>query len=299
MKKSKIKLLFSFLIICCFIYRYWYLNSYHKSKYNIKENEFIIKIIKINYKNDEVVVEGKGKEKILINYKGDFKYKLGDKIKIRGVLKEPSVNTNFNLFNYKKYLLSKKINYIITAEEVELIEENKNIFYKGKNKIMNKLNGNIYLNAFILGDNWYIDEKVKKSYQLNGISHLFSVSGMHVGFIALILTSIFKKFKWYEIFLVLGLVFYSFFTNFLPSIMRSVIFFSLCLIKKKRKWEISTFCLFLTMTVFFLFYNPFYIYNIGFIYSFVISGSLIYFSDKLKEKNYFKSLFKISLFSGS
>ena len=297
MKKLKTKLLFSLLIIGCFVYCYWYLNSFHKSKYDIKENEFIVKIIKINYKDDKVVIEGKGKEKILINYKNKFEYQLGDKIKVRGVLSEPSVNTNFNLFNYKKYLLSKKISYILTAEEVELIEKNKNIFYKVKNKIMNKLNGNIYLNAFILGDNGYIDEKVKKSYQLNGISHLFSVSGMHVGFIVLILTAIFKKFKWYEIFLVLGLLFYSFLPNFLPSIMRSVIFFCLCLIKKERKWEISTFYLFLVMTVFFLFYNPFYIYNIGFIYSFVISGSLIYFSDKLKEKNYFKSLFKISLFS--
>lgn len=295
LKKLKIKLLFSILIVCCFVY--CYLNSFQKSKYDIKESEFIIKVTKINYKDDRVVIEGKGKEKLLINYKGDFKYELGDKIIVHGVLNEPSVNTNFNLFNYKKYLLSKKIYYILNAEEVKLLEKNKNIFYKIKNKIINKLNGNVYLNGFILGDNSYIDEEVKKSYQLNGISHLFSVSGMHVGFIVLILTAALKKFKWYQIILILGLLFYSFLTNFLPSIMRSVIFFSLCLIKKKRKWNISTFCLFMIMTMFFLFYNPFYIYNIGFIYSFVISGSLIHFSDKLKEKNYFKSLFKISFFS--
>ena len=297
MKKLKPKLLFSCLVIICFIYCYWYLNNCHKSKYNLSEKEFIVKIASINYKDDKVVVEGEGKEKILINYKGDFNYQLGDKIKVYGSLKEPSTNTNFNLFSYKKYLLSKRINYILTCEKIEIIEKNKNIFYKIKNKILNKLNGNVYLNAFILGDNGYIDEKIKKSYQSNGVSHLFSVSGMHVGFIVLVLTAVFKKFKWYEVILVLGLLFYSFLTNFLPSIMRSVIFFILCLIKKKRKWSIDTFHLFLIMTIFFLFYNPFYIYNIGFIYSFVISGSLIYFSDKLKEKNYFKSLFKISLFS--
>ena len=297
LKKLKTKLLFSFLIISCVVYCYWYLNSYHESKYELSESEFIVKIIKINHKDGKVIIEGKGKEKILINYKGKFEGLLGDKIKVHGVLNEPSPNTNFNLFNYKKYLLSKKINYILTAEKVEILRKNNNIFYKLKNKIINRLNGNVYLNAFILGDNSYIDDKVKKSYQLNGISHLFSVSGMHVSFIVLILTILLKKFKWYEVLLVIGLLFYSFLTNFLPSIMRSVIFFCLCLVKNKRKWSINTFYLFLIMTMCFLFYNPYYIYNIGFIYSFVISGSLIFFSNKLKGRNYFKSLFKISIFS--
>lgn len=297
LKKLKTKLLFSFLIISCIIYCYWHLNSYHESKYKLSENEFVVKVIKINHKDDKVIIEGKGKEKILINYKGKFEGQLGDKIKVHGVLNEPSSNTNFNLFNYKKYLLSKKINYILTAEEVEILRKNNNIFYKLKNKIVNKLNGNVYLNAFILGDNSYIDDKVKTSYQLNGISHLFSVSGMHVSFIVLILTILLKKIKWHEVLLVIGLLFYSFLTNFLPSIMRSVMFFCLCLVKNKRKWSINTFYLFLIMTMCFLFYNPYYIYNIGFIYSFVISGSLIFFSNNLKEKKYFKSLFKISIFS--
>ena len=297
MNKLKIKLLFSAFIISCFIYCCWYLNNEHKSKYDLSETEFIIKIIKINYKEDKVVIEGKGKEKILINYEDKFDYQLGDRIKVYGELKEPSSNTNFNLFSYKKYLLSKRINYILKAERIEIVKKNTNIFYTIKNKIIDKLKGNVYLNAFILGDNGYIDDKVKKSYQLNGISHLFSVSGMHVSFIVLMLTFILKKFKWYEILLALGLLFYSFLTNFMPSIMRSVIFFILCLVKKKRKWNIKTFYLFLIMTSCFLFYNSFYIYSIGFIYSFVISGALIYFSDTLKEKNYFKSLFKISVFS--
>lgn len=259
--------------------------------------DFIIKITKINYKENKVVIEGVGKEKLLINYEGDFNYKLGDKVSIKGTLKEPSSNTNFNLYSYKKYLLNKRIFLVLDAEKIELIEKNRNVLYKIKNKIHNRLLGSAYLNAFILGDNSYIDDNVKKSYQINGISHLFAVSGMHVSFIVLILTFCLKKFKWYELAMVLMLLLYAFLTNFLPSIMRSVIFFILCLLKNKFKWKISTFNLFLIMTIFFLFYNPYYIYNIGFIYSFTISGFLIYFSDKLKEKKYFKSLIKISLLS--
>ena len=297
MTKLKTTLLFSILIICCFIYCFCYINSDRKSKYELSCMDFIIKITKINYKENKVVIEGVGKEKLLINYEGDFNYKLGDKVSIKGTLKEPSSNTNFNLYSYKKYLLSKRIFLVLDAEKIELIEKNRNVLYEIKNKIHNRLLGSAYLNAFILGDNSYIDDNVKKSYQINGISHLFAVSGMHVSFIILILTFCLKKFKRYELAMVLMLLLYAFLTNFLPSIMRSVIFFILCLLKNKFKWKISTFNLFLIMTIFFLFYNPYYIYNIGFIYSFTISGFLIYFSDKLKEKKYFKSLIKISLLS--
>lgn len=297
LKKLKIKLLLSFLIVSCFLYCYYFLNINVASKYKLSDNEFIVKVIKINYKDNKTVIEGKGKEKVLINYKGEFKYQLGDKIKIIGHLREPSVNTNFNLFNYKHYLLSKKINYIVDATEVELVKKNNNIFYKIKNLIRNRLGENTYLNAFILGDNSYISSDVKNSYQLNGISHLFAVSGMHVSFIVGLLTFLFKNIKGNKLVVVIMLIFYAFLTNFSPSIMRSIIFFILCLIKSNCKWKIKTFELFLIMTISFLFVNPYYLYNIGFIYSFTISGFLIYFSDKLKGKNYFNSLIKISFIS--
>ena len=40
-----------------------------------------------------------------------------DKIKVTGVLKEPSTNNIFNNFNYKKYLYNKKIYYIILLKK--------------------------------------------------------------------------------------------------------------------------------------------------------------------------------------
>lgn len=265
------------------------------SKYKLSDNEFLVKIIKISYQEDKVVIEGRGKEKLLINYYSDFNYKLGDIIKVNGSLKEPTINTNFNLFNYKNYLYSKKIIYIVECTNMELVKKNKNIFYEIKNIIRDKLGENAYLNAFILGDSNYILDDVKTSYQINGISHLFAVSGMHVSFIVGVLTFLLKKIKVHNLIIIIILLFYAFLTNFSPSIMRSVIFFILCLIKNKLKWEIDTFYLFLTMTSIFLFINPYYLYSTGFIYSFTISGFLIYFSSKLKEKNYFRGLFKISL----
>ena len=46
-----------------------------------------------------------------------------------------------------------------------------------------------------------------------------------------------------------------------------------------------------------LIYNPYYVYDVGFCFSFSISFSLILFQDKLKEKSFFKTSFLISLIS--
>ena len=39
---------------------------------------------------------------------------------------------------------------------------------------------NPYLYTFILGDNSKLNSDIKGIFQSNGISHLFSISGMHV-----------------------------------------------------------------------------------------------------------------------
>ena len=41
------------------------------------------------------------------------KYQVGDKIKVKGDKTIPNGETNFYLFNYQHYLLSKKIYYVM------------------------------------------------------------------------------------------------------------------------------------------------------------------------------------------
>lgn len=173
-----------FLIIITFIYCLIFLNINHSTKYNIGDNIFIGIIQEIKLDDNKLQITIKAKEMLLVNYyineEKDFNYELGDIIKVIGELSFPNNNDNFNLFNYQKYLCSKKINYIVTAKEINVIEKSQNIFYKLKNQILNKvesMDNRDYLKAFILGDTSEIDDQVKSSYQTNGISHLFSGSG--------------------------------------------------------------------------------------------------------------------------
>lgn len=75
--------------------------------------------------DDYAKIELNAKEKVLVTINDKIDFKLGEKIKITGPLQIPSNNTIFNLFNYKKYLLSKKIKYTITPNSIEKIDDTK------------------------------------------------------------------------------------------------------------------------------------------------------------------------------
>ena len=54
---------------------------------------------------------------------------------------------------------------------------------------------NKYLKTFLLGDKSNLSTKVMSSYQENGISHLFAISGTHINILITILYAILKKLK--------------------------------------------------------------------------------------------------------
>ena len=160
------------------------------SKYK-NETTFKIKIINFKIDGNLLNIQGKGKENIIINYYIKTKkekdkltriLKLGDIVEVKGVLQKLKNNSNFYLFNYKKYLLSKKIKWIIKADKIKFIKHNTNILYIIKNKIVNRIESiknNDYIYLFILGQN-NLDSEIRNSYSKNGISHLFAISGMHI-----------------------------------------------------------------------------------------------------------------------
>ena len=153
---------------------------------------------------------------------------------------------------------------------------------------MDKLKTKAYVQAFVLGDNQSLDSEIKLIYQENGITHLLAVSGSHTTFLAVILLFFLKRFKHRHLIICLILFFYAFLTNFTPSILRAVFLFVLNKYDKK-KTIILIACLMLL-------YNPYYIYNVGFLFSFIICFYLIYFG-KLNNhfKNYFVKLLVTSL----
>lgn len=294
MKRLRIILLCSLLFVC-FYTIFITKNRIYKTKYKDGQINLTGYIIDIHQDLDKITVILKAKEKIKVSYytKEDLHLKLGDYIQVSGELTKPKDNTVFHLYNYRLYLMSQKIYHVLRADSIIKMKDNSNIFYKIKNSLyerMNVLKSNTYLKTFILGDRSSLDKEIKTIYQENGISHLLAISGMHISLLSSSLLFLFKRKKYSHGCISLFLIFYAFLVGFTPSVIRAVVFLIFYKIDKKY--------LLLLLTCILLVYNPYYIYNVGFLFSFIISFYLILFHNKINQvKNYFVQILLISTIS--
>lgn len=231
-------------------------------------------------------------------------YSFGDKIYIEGEINVPNNNTIPNNFNYKDYLYHKYIYYIIKIDKIKMISKNDNIFLNIKNSIYKRIDTikyNDYLYAFILGKSYYIDSEVLNNYKINGITHLFALSGLHVSMFSSIILFILKKIKLSEklsyFITSLFLIFFAFIASFTPSIVRSVLFFILSSINNVYYLYVKPKYLLYIVFSILIFINPFYIYDTGFILSFCISFFILLFNEKNKINNNLLSILVISILS--
>lgn len=301
------KHLIKIITIIIFIITLLYTNYYpFKSKYIKDDKEFIGIVTKYEVKEDKITIEIKAKEKLLITYKYQDKefnnLSYGDKIKVKGTLITPSKNTNQNTFNYQKYLYHKKIYYLVEATSINKIANNHNYLYTIKNTFyqkIDKLKSSNYIKTLLFCDNT-LSKEIKESYRINGISHLFSVSGMHINFFVSIIYLYLNKITYNKrikylitnIFIITYLMLFPS-SSLLRSTVMSILYSINYLLKLKiKKIDI----LLLTLGVSLLI-NPFIIYDLGYIYSYTITFFLVLSSSTLKKKNKINKIIYISLLS--
>ncbi|MBE6157161.1 MAG: DUF4131 domain-containing protein [Firmicutes bacterium] len=297
------KITYLILLIFCIIYIFL---CTVLIKYESKINENIIEgiVISLSINEDNISFVLKTTEKVKCTYYDEdtSKYKdlLGKRVRITGTKKELYNNTISNTFNYKKYLYNNKIYLSFNVESIEVLED-ENVFYKLKNKLIDRIDTfdeltKTYLNLFILGNKDLLDEDMYKTYRTNGIWHLFAISGMHISLIILLLDKLLGRIKLKKVIIVCVLFYFMFLTGFSASVQRTTIFYFLKSILEF--WDIkldSKKLLYLT-AFFILLINPFMIYNNGFQYSFLITLTLM-MESKYITGSYFKKIFKISLIS--
>ncbi len=281
-------LAFCFILYSLFVYYFINFNSY----YNGFEKSLQGTVNSYSINGDKLTIYLKAKEIVIVNYyfkslneKTYFEdnLKLGDLISVAGELEEPERNRVFNGFDYKKYLYNKHIFYLMNANKISIMEKNSGLLFYFKNLVMDRINSisksKVYIMTFILGDKSFIDNEVKESYQDNGISHLFAVSGMHISLFAGIMLFFLKRVSYNNYFnygmVCLFLLFYLFLAGFPASLLRASVMFILFSINKVFNLKISNLNILFIVIITILFIDPFYLFDIGFQFSYLISGTLI------------------------
>ncbi len=227
--------------------------------------------------------------------------KAGDLVEARGTLKVPTGPRNPGGFDYKSYLARRGIRYIMTAEpkDITLLREGSpyapaNILSTlreraaaGLEAAVGGVEGDL-LKAMLLGQSWLIDSKIRDSFSRTGLAHILAISGLHVGFIALLLNKVSEllglRNRGAFIFKTLTLALYCLLVGATASVVRAtimaVILYAGQLLRRKPDMLNST----AVAAFVILLIKPMDVYEPGFQLSFVTVVSIALFYKGIMEK---------------
>lgn len=260
-------------------------------------NNYVVKIKSIyekeKYKNVCILL------KVRKNKNTDNKkLKYGDLIFISGTFEQPATRRNYKGYDYAQYLKTKKIYGICKSDvnSLKLLKENSCFV---TNMWINKLRNTLKYNlqevlpsdtasiaiALFLGDSSLIQDAQKQMFSNASLSHVLAISGMHVTYVIMGCSWVLNKFdkrksKYVFIFF---LLFFVQLTGGSPSVTRAVIMSSIMISSKLfyRKSDsinnLSISCLII------LILNPYYIWNLGFLLSFLGTLGIVLFNKKIEE----------------
>ncbi len=225
------------------------------------------------------VIKGNLEYKSYLYVSGNVDLDIGDYIEFSTYLKD-----KFSIYENKFSAsdIARKIKYTaeVNADEILLIKSSPNIFEKCnifiRNSLKSALSGDEFAVAYALltGNGEYMSLETISSYRFAGVAHIFAVSGLHIGFLAVALNFIFDKLRVNKFFktilITLMLLFYSGICSFSSSSIRAVIMTSVMLfssIKGKRYDPLTSISIaFIIILILF----PVELFCVGFQLSFIV-----------------------------
>ena len=264
---------------------------YHKIDF--ESNNFVFKVIsepKYYWHKQELEVKIINENSVFCDYnilvylETYPKYDLFDELKVSGKLSEIENNSDFN---YKKYLNDKNIFALCFYPRILEVDKCKGsnirfFFWSLKKRIFSNINKNLpeptngLVKAIVLGSKSQLLPELKDRLEKQGLAHVLTVSGLHLGILIYFLKYCLEKIRLKKVFinfiLSIFLFFYLFIISFPISALRSALMLVFVFFSKKgiKKRFFNVFCLMLI-------FSPKLLFNISFQLSFLAVFSIIYF----------------------
>lgn len=225
---------------------------------------------------------------------------VGMKITTMGNFYKIQGSRNPGDFDYKSFYGRKGIYGRIYSDESELITIDSfeltpiQTVQKWIRRIFKEKVGNEFglLTALILGDKTSVDPEIRENFTNTGVIHVLAVSGLHVGYVLIILLIIAKLFHlpwgWDRMLIIMGLIFFCLLTGGKPSVIRASLMAGIYLITPITNREGNLWNTIFLSGLILLLFDPLYIMDLGFIFSYAAVASIIIFykliQDILPEK---------------
>ena len=220
--------------------------------------------------------------------------KFGDVVLITGTYEKANVARNYKGFDYRQYLKSKKIYGTVDCEKYEIIYENKMdsistiINYVQKNikenmsNILDEEQGALCV-GILIGNREDISDKTEDNFKKSNLTHLLAVSGSHISYIVVALTTLLGKTnrKFSIIFTIFFLIIFMMITGFTASVMRASIMGILTLIANILHRKADTINNLGISSIIILILNPYLLIDAGFLLSYAGTIGIVFFSDKI------------------
>ena len=205
---------------------------------------------------------------------------------------------------YEGYFLVKSIKeyeniYFVELEDVKSTKIEDNFLEKYLQTLFNRTEedysyGTKNINrAILLGDNTRIKKDLKDKIRYIGLSHIFAMSGLHIGLVIAIFYFIFKKTiknkKVIEILLLISITLYYLSVKESPSFTRAYIMAVVYLLGKLFYEKIDLGKTLFVSAVISIFINPIVIFSVSFQLSYGAMIAIIYIFPYIRKVNYKKS----------
>lgn len=136
--------------------------------------------------------------------------------------------------------------------------------------------------ALTLGDKSELDAELKQSYSTSGASHILALSGLHLNMVAGVLSALllFRLgrgwSRWVRgLLIVAALWVYAYVTGLSGSVVRSAVMFTVFIAGRCLEREGLSLNTLALAAFFMLLYNPFYLYDVGFLLSFLAVAGIV------------------------
>lgn len=241
----------------------------------------------------------KTNEKLLVYGKEDMNVEFGDKVKIDAELDKVAKARNFGDFDFDKYYQSKNIFMKAYPKHLtRLATDSAGIFGQLLYNCRQRVKQAIYkampnreaaiLYAILTGSKSEIDEEVMQVFSMTGLAHILSVSGLHIGFLVLIMGYLLKplklKDKTKHIITFVVVFFYILMIGAPVPALRALLMFAVMLGGKiwGKKYNLNASASFSAILL--LLYNPLLIHDPSFIISFACIYAIAFLHQPINSR---------------